>query len=208
VTRTALTVPVYYDFASTLSCVAHRVMQRMGADIDDLGIELEWRPLDLSRITGWRRGVVVEGPRRDNALRVCRELQVPLRMPVRWLDSRPAAAVALALRGTTKEPAWRERVWTAVFDEGCDLYGADELGRLGGDIEIDAQALADESRFDQLASETRIAQEAGVTGVPTFILGDWPMGGIQEDATMRALFKKFVAKQGHVDKRAHTVSRA
>ena len=92
-----LQVPVYYDFASTLCYVAHRVLERMRPDLEALELELRWRPIDLTRLTGWRRGDAVEGLRGENALRVARELDVPLRMPQRWLGSRPAAAIALAL---------------------------------------------------------------------------------------------------------------
>jgi predicted DsbA family dithiol-disulfide isomerase len=40
-----LSVRVYYDFASSLCYVAHRVMERMAADLDALGIALAWRPI-------------------------------------------------------------------------------------------------------------------------------------------------------------------
>ena len=44
-------------------------------------LRLDWRPVDLVKITGWKRGIVVEGPRRENALRVADELGVTVRMP-------------------------------------------------------------------------------------------------------------------------------
>jgi predicted DsbA family dithiol-disulfide isomerase len=193
--RPRLQIPVYYDFASTLCYVAHRVMERMGGELADLGIELLWQPVDLVRITGWPRGVVVDGPRRDNALRVAGELDVPVRMPPRWLDSRPAHAVSLQLLGSDKEVAWRERVWTAVFEEGRAIDAAGELDRLGRDLQIDVAASLAAAQAERLETETRLAREAGVTGVPTFLLDGWPLGGIQEDFTMRSLFQRFVRKR-------------
>ena len=59
-----LRVAVHYDFASTICYVAHRVMQRMAGDLEALGIELTWTPLDLAALVGWRRGETVDGPRR------------------------------------------------------------------------------------------------------------------------------------------------
>ena len=111
-----LRVPVVYDFASTLCYVAHRVMERMAGDLDDLGIELAWTPIDLARITGWERGAVVEGPRRANALRVARDLGVTLHMPTHWIDSRAVNAVALGLTDGTREVSWRERVFCAIYE--------------------------------------------------------------------------------------------
>ena len=60
-----VSVRVYYDFASSLSYVAHRVMERMQGDLDELALDLEWIPLDLTRITGWPRGASIEGHRRE-----------------------------------------------------------------------------------------------------------------------------------------------
>src|SRR5438309_770343 len=124
-----LAIPVHYDFASTICFVAHRVLETMRADLDAMDVALDWRPIDLSSITGWRRGAIVDGPRRDNALRVTAELGVSVRMPGIWLDSRQAHLVALAVSGGT-EPAWRERVWSAVFEEGRDIGSPGEVQRL------------------------------------------------------------------------------
>ena len=189
-----LTIPVHYDFASTICCVAHRVMESMRADLDAMGVVLEWRPLDLAAITGWRRGTVVEGPRRDNALRVAAELGVALRMPAVWLDSRPAHVVALELAGTPHEAAWRERVWSAVFEEGRDIGAAGEVERMANDLGLGRTKLPDLSDFSRLDAATEAAREAEVTGVPTFHVG-FPLGGIQEPATMLLLFQRWVDRQ-------------
>lgn len=185
---------VHYDFASTICFVAHRVLERMREDIDRLGIVLEWRPIDLVAITGWRRGVVVDGPRRDNALRVAKELGVRAHMPAVWLDSRPAHAIALALGGTAREPAWRERVWSAVFEEGRDIGAEGEIERLAADLSIDLAAFGDIADFRRLDAMTEAAVEAEVIGVPTFHVG-FPLGGIQEPETMRLLLERWVEKQ-------------
>ncbi len=189
-----LTIPVHYDFGSTICFVAHRVLERKRADLDAMGVALEWRPLDLVGITGWRRGTVVEGPRRENALRVAAELDVAVRMPAVWLDSRPAHLVALELAGTPHEAAWRERVWSAVFEEGRDIGAAGEVERLAEDLGLASRLpdLRDSSRLD---AATEAAREAEVTGVPTFHVG-FPLGGIQEPETMLLLFQRWVERTG------------
>jgi predicted DsbA family dithiol-disulfide isomerase len=188
-------IPVLYDFASTICYIAHRTTERMCDDLEERRIDLVWRPVDLSRITGWPRGIVVEGPRRDNALRVARELGVEVRMPAAWLDSRRAHAVALALTGDAREVAWRERVWSAVFEEGRDIGNDLELERIGRDIGIEVNALAREEEIARLESTTETAQENGVNGVPTFVLGGFPLGGIQEPATMLSLLGRYAERQ-------------
>jgi predicted DsbA family dithiol-disulfide isomerase len=192
-----LTIPVHYDFSSTICCVAHRVLERLCDDLVAMGVALEWRPLDLVGITGWRRGTVVEGPRRENALRVAAELGVAVRMPAVWLDSRPAHVVALELAGTPHEATWRERVWSAVFEEGRDIGAGGEVERLAEDLGLSRASLPDLRDFSRLDAATEVAREAEVTGVPTFHVG-FPLGGIQDPATMRLLFQRWVDKQGRL----------
>ncbi len=192
-----LRVPVHYDFASTLCYVAHRVMERMRAELDALDVELVWSPVDLAQISGWRRGQEVAGPRRANALRVAAELGVDARMPARWMDSRRAHAVSLALAGDgAREAAWRERVWSAVFEEGRLLDDPGELERMARDLGLAAgRELGGERRLDELHTRTLLALEAGVSAVPTFMLGGFPLGGIQTEDTMRSLLGRWASKQ-------------
>jgi len=189
-----LVIPVHYDFASTICFVAHRVIERMREDLDAMGVAIEWRPIDLSAITGWRRGASVEGPRRDNALRVAAELEVELAMPAVWLDSRPAGAVALALAGSEREAAWRERVWSAVFEETRDIGVEGEVERLAADLAIDLERLPGARDLSRVDAATEAAREAEVIGVPTFHVG-FPLGGIQEPDTMKLLFQRWVDRQ-------------
>lgn len=189
-----LEIPVYYDFASTICYVAHRVVERMTSDLDALAIELVWRPIDMTTIAGWPRGSVVEGPRRENALRVARELGVEARMPGEWLDSRAAGCVARALAGTAKEPAWRERVWSAVFDEGRDPGDDETIEALGRDLGIDTAPLIAPAAYRALEEASRAARAAEVTGVPTFDLG-FPLGGIQDPRTMLDLISRWAERK-------------
>jgi predicted DsbA family dithiol-disulfide isomerase len=190
-----LHVRVYYDFASTLSYVALRVMERMAGEIEALAIDLEWTPLDLTHITGWPRGTEVGGPRRENALRVARELEVAVRMPARWMDSRRAGAAALALAGTPHEPAWRERVFSAVYQEGRPVDEPGALESWARDLGLELEALVDDARLAVLEDETERARAAEVTGVPTFMLDGWPFGGIQQEFTMRQILSRWAARK-------------
>jgi len=191
----AIRVGVYYDFASSVCYVAHRVMQRLADDLESLSLELVWTPLDLCRLTGWPRGAPIEGYRRENALRVARELEVDVRMPGHWIDSRAANGTALALAGTVHEPAWRERVFSAIHEEGRSIDAPAALEALARDLSLDLRALAPAADPDALAAATDRARAAEVTGVPTFMLAEWPIGGIQEPDVMRSLLGRWAAKQ-------------
>jgi predicted DsbA family dithiol-disulfide isomerase len=164
-------------------------------ELDDVGLELRWEPLDLGYMMGWKAGSPVEGPRRENALRVASELGVELKMPGAWLASRPALVVALSLAGTPSEVSWRERVFCAAYEEGRDPGDAEELERLGRDLGVDVSVAGDPARVEELEQRTRAAADEGVTGLPTFMLAGLPIGGIQETHTMRRMLSRYAERQ-------------
>ena len=188
-----LRVRVDYDFASSLCYVAHRCMDRLHESLEDLGIALEWSPLDLSRITGWRRGAEMDETRRANVLRVSRELAVPLRIPRTWQDSRRAHAIAL-VAPQERRVTWRERVFTAVYEEGRTL-DADAASALAAELELELSDEAVDDGLERLEARTRDAYDQEVTGVPNFMLGRWPFGGIQTDETMLSILGRFAQQE-------------
>jgi predicted DsbA family dithiol-disulfide isomerase len=93
----------------------------------------------------------------------------------------------------------RERVFTPAFEEGLDI-GAD--GAVIGWLEALGLALpsaAIEHGLDALEAETERARDAQVSGVPTFMLGEWPLGGIQDERTTLHLLGRWARKQTRAD---------
>jgi 2-hydroxychromene-2-carboxylate isomerase len=190
-----LRVPTYYDFASTLCYVAHRVWGDMRAELESLGIELVWKPLDLADLAGWPRGREVAPERLANAERVAKEHAIrvsPLRV---WPDSRDANAVALALAGTAQEPVWRERVWSAVFEERRALDAPGSIESLARDVGVTLDARRLERARDELEFRTQIAVAEDVTGAPTLMLDDFPFGGIQSRETTRLVLERWARRK-------------
>ncbi len=190
-----LRVPVRYDLASTLCYVAHRTLPRLTDPLSRIDIELVWSPLDLARLLGWRRGEPVAGPRRENALAVAEEFDVAVRMPNCWLDSRRAMAFGLAQLDPAVTASWRERVFSAVFEEGRPIGRDEDLAPLARELGLVLDANAIEAALPELARLTEEARSAEITGVPTFQLGAWPLGGIQSDQTMLAILERWANKQ-------------
>ncbi len=186
-------VRVDYDFASSLCYVAHRAMQRLAPQLTEIGIVLSWSPVDLTLITGWRRGSEVDDERRANVRRVSEELGVPLVMPRVWLDSRRANAIGLCLRAE-REASWREAVWTSIYEAG--RWPTDEhLDELSRDLRVSLEPEALAYGAEELVARTRRAHEQEVTGVPNFMLGQWPFGGIQSDETMLSILGRFAERR-------------
>lgn len=191
-----LQVRVHYDFASTLCYVAHRVLGAMAGELEELGIALAWTPLDLAQLLRWPRGGAVAAERRANAERVARELGVEVHVPAVWLDSRDALAAALTLADDpAREAALRERVWSAVFEEGRDPGAAGTVEALGRELGLDFGPELLVRARDQLSFRTALAAEESVTGVPTLMLDQWPFGGIQTPETTRLVLARWAARK-------------
>lgn len=200
---TTLEVRVWYDFASTLCFVAHRHFQRLQPELDALDLALRWQPLDLAWLVGWRRGAAVPEERRENARRVADELDVRARVPRLWLDSRAVNAAALWLGHGPRAESFRERVFSAVFEEGlpCDREGAcerwlDELGIVAPEPELaDAR--------ERLVEQTRGAALAQVTAVPTLMLDQFPFGGVQSEHTTLSMLRRWSHRKREREGRSH-----
>ena len=194
-------VRCYYDFASTLCYVAHRVFGEMRADFEALGVELEWLPVDLAELAAWPRGVEVAPARLANAERVAAEHGVrvtPLRV---WPDSRAANAAALALASAPQLAAFRERVWTGVFEERRELGAPGVLDGFLRDVGVTLDARRLERARDELELRTEVAREADVTGVPTLMLDEFPFGGIQSRETTLLVLARWLERRAGA--RAH-----
>ena len=173
--------------------IAHR-FEPTTEDGSQPPIAFHWTPIDLAALLNWNRGGLVPDDRLANVERVARELDVAVRIPRVWLDSRRVMAAALTLGEGDAEASWRERVYTAIFEEGraCDDEG--EMERWARDLGLCFEPDALEWGLGELERRTRKAAEAMVTGVPTFMLADWPMGGIQDDDTMVSLICRFAKR--------------
>ncbi len=190
-----LRVRVHYDFASSLCYVAHRALARLAAPLDALGIELVWTPLELARLVGPHRpGAAIDELRRANAARVAAELGVTLRVPRIWPDVATLGAVALLADERGRGASFRERAWSAVFEEGLVAADAADALRLARDLSLALEPEALAPALQELERRTETAREEQVSGVPTFMFGSWPFGGIQTDETMLRVFERFAAK--------------
>ena len=188
-----LRVRLDYDFASSLCYVAHRAMQRLAPELAELGVELDWSPIDLTLISGWQRGAELDAERRANLTRVSSELRVPLLIPRVWIDSRRAHAMALCLADAHEE-TWREVVWSSIYEAG--RWPTDEtLGDLARELGLELDPARVARAADELVARTRRAHAQEVTGVPNFMLGSWPFGGIQTDETMLSILGRFAARR-------------
>lgn len=190
-------VPIYYDYASSLCYVAKKVMEQLQGK---LTIELLWKGVQISRRhQGWKNGEMIGDEAKGKIFRVARETGVELRVPERWLDSSYALEGAEFARAQGRFQDYHDAVFAAIFEEGKDVGDLPVLLELAESIGLPVKTLEQELTTGALTDRVRESEaEAatfGVVGYPTFLLGEFPLVGIQPAETMRLLIQRYVEQK-------------
>jgi predicted DsbA family dithiol-disulfide isomerase len=189
-------VPVYFDYASTLCFVAWRVMAPLEPKLDLL---LRWLPVHIAaESAAMAPGGAVPTEVRGRLERVAGDMGVALQIPARWLDSRAALEGAVFAEEAGRARAYHEGVFRAVYEAGEDLGDRWTLTRIAGAAGLPIGAfmefIATRKGASQLAANAADARQRGVAGYPAFLLGDCPLTGIQNPETMEMLIGRHVAR--------------
>ena len=201
-----LEVFVYYDFASSLSYVAHRVLARIDEELAEERIELRWKAIDLTGIGRFQRGRLLDAERRRSLIEVASALKVELDPPARKPDSRLAGEVALALdtaidRGLDPavEREWRQAAFAAFYEQVAAADAVEQLfrnfERRGHFGTHGVASLDDLAAGRRLAVATRSAAAAGVEGAPTLMFDAFPLCGIHDEATMLGMIQRYARRR-------------
>lgn len=187
-------IPIYYDYASSLCYVAKKVMEQLAGQLE---VELLWKGVQISRRhPGWKNGEMIGDEARGKIFRVARETGVTVRVPARWLDSASALEGAEFARKQGKFPAYHDAVFAAAFEEGRDIGDLSLVLSLAERIGLSTATLEQALRagtFTERIKETEAeATTFGVVGYPTFLLGAFPLIGIQPAETMRLLIQRYI----------------
>ena len=189
-------IPLYYDYASSLSYVAKRVMQQLEGQLE---IDLLWKGVQIARRhKGWKNGEMIGDEVKGKIVRISRDTGVPLRIPAKWLDSSYALQGAEFAKDHNLFPEYHEAVFAAAFEKSKDigelttLLGiAEQVGLSGTALESALQSGNLNKRVDDTEQQ---AATFGVVGYPTFMLGEFSLIGIQPAETMRLLIQRYVEK--------------
>ncbi len=206
-----LEVFVYYDFASSLSYVAHRVLARIDGELAEERIELRWKAIDLTGIGRFQRGRLLDPERRRSLIEVSAALHVELDLPARWPDSRLAGEVAVTLdaaidRGLDPavEREWRQAAFAAFYEQvdAAPSRPADAVEHLFHDFERRGHfgrhgvaSIDDLAAGRRLAAATRSAVAVGVEGAPTLMFDAFPLCGIHDEATMLGMIQRYARRR-------------
>jgi predicted DsbA family dithiol-disulfide isomerase len=190
-------IPIYFDYASTLCYVAWRIVREIE---DELGFEALWKGVPISlRDFRTRGGRNLTEAERHKVMLVAAETGVPVVPPENWLDSRDALEGAELAREAGVFERYHEAVFRGAFEERLDIGRPEVLDaiaeRAGMDRGRFRTDLASRRMAHRLEQWRREADEFSALGYPTFMLGDFPMTGIQPAETMRMLLGRFIRQR-------------
>jgi predicted DsbA family dithiol-disulfide isomerase len=187
-------VPIYFDYASTLCYAAWRIVRELETEMEILPL---WKGVPIShRDASARPGNSLGTVERMKVLTALAETGIAVRPLDMWIDSVPALEGAELAREAGVLPGYHERAFRALFEDRADISQLDLLARIAGECGLEGkQFRADlESRrmAPRIAANKEEADRLSAVGYPAFILGDFPLIGIQPITTMRLLLRRFI----------------
>jgi predicted DsbA family dithiol-disulfide isomerase len=192
-----LRIPIYFDYASTLCYIAWRIVTPLE---DELGFEALWKGVPISaRDFRAKPGRVLGDRERQKVLLVAAETGIRVAPPPAWIDSTLALQGSEVARDASVFPAYHDAIFRAAFEDGVDIADPKVLEgfaeRAGLDPPKFRAALDSSVMAERIEQNKREADEFSALGYPTFILGDFPMIGIQPTDSMRLLLARFIRQR-------------
>jgi predicted DsbA family dithiol-disulfide isomerase len=190
-------IPIYFDYASTLCYIAWRIVTPLE---QELCFEALWKGVPIaSRDFRAKPGRALGERERQKVLLVAAETGIRVAPPSTWIDSTLALQGSEVARDAGVFPAYHDAVFRAAFDDGANIADRNVLEAIAQRAGIDGarfrDALDSGAAVGRIEQNKREADEFSALGYPTFILGDFPMIGIQPLESMRMLLSRFIRQR-------------
>ena len=172
---------LYHDFASPYCRLAFEVGRRVAAHA---GLQLRLEPFELRPAPEPLPDVGDPAIQEElaSALPLAAEWRIDLHPPPLLPRTRKAHEAVLLARADGREVALAAALYQALWVEGRDIGRLDALAAAATAAGLDAPAMHVSLGLDAAREETRraleAAESAGITGVPTFVLGDRAIVGL------------------------------
>ncbi|HEV3114141.1 MAG TPA: DsbA family oxidoreductase [Candidatus Binataceae bacterium] len=196
-------VVVFSDFICPFCYIGMHTLRRLQPEF---GFEVDWRGFQIH--PEWpAQGVPAEQyyramgeQRRKGAWQMIESMAaeggLEMRPPAVLANSYLALAAQEFAREHQRVDAFEERVFRAYFHDQANIGDRAVLMELAQDVGLDAQqldqALAEDRYAMRLKNTTLAAHQRGISGVPTFIIGDYPLVGAQSADVMRQILERAV----------------
>ena len=167
---------------------------------------MEWMPFELRpepQLTLRPEGEYLQRAWSQSVYPLARRMGVPIVLP----EVSPQPHTHLAFEGFQyakehgKANEYNHRILEAFFREGRDIGKIDVLTKLAGEVGLDEPGFEEALRTRKYREAHRRAlrhayDEAGVTGVPMFVIGGQILTGLQDRETLESVIDEQLAKSG------------
>ncbi len=168
-----LKIKMYSDFICPFCYIGFEVFRKLKPEFD---LELDWRGFQIHP----------EWPA-DAA-------GFEMKPPELLTNSRLSLEAAEFAKEAGVGEAFDERVYRAYFYEGLNIGKQSVLADLAADVGLsrdDLNVALDSGRYAlRLKSNAMVAHQNGVSGVPTFFIGEYPLVGAQSEDVMRQVLQR------------------
>lgn len=172
----------WYEFASTYSYLSAMRIQKLA---DACGVSVVWKPFLLGPIfhaQGWNTSPFNLYPAKGKYMvrdvtRLATERGLTFKLPSPFpQNSLLAARVALAGTDADWGPDFTRAVYVAQFAEGAQISDRQTLAGVLRCLNLDPEQVLAQAEQPQnkerLKQRNEMAQELGIFGAPTFLVGD------------------------------------
>lgn len=203
----ALKIMMFSDFVCPFCYIGFEIMRRLRPEF---GFELQWRGFQIH--PEWpAEGMPVErfyqGAGDDLRRAVWERIRsladpvgLPIKPPAVLTNSRLALEAAEFAHEAGKAEEFEELVYRAYFQEGANIGNPGIIAALAKQAGIDhgamVEALKSPKYSMRLKNNALVANQNGVSGVPTFIIGDFPLVGAQSPEVMRQFLRRAAQRLG------------
>ena len=197
----ALKITLFSDFICPFCYIGFHTLQQMKREFD---LDVVWRGFQIH--PDWPAGGIpaekVYGAQSADSRKaawnriatMASEIGLEMRPPATLTNSYNALAACEYAIASGKGEEFEERVYRAYFHDGANIGDVEVLKSLANEVGLDPAQVAEATTSHQvhlrLKNNALVAHQHGVSGVPTFFIGNYPLVGAQSADTMRKILSR------------------
>lgn len=197
----ALKIVMFSDYICPFCYIGFETVRRLKPEFN---FELEWRGFQIH--PDWpAEGIPADHAREaspsdsrralwERISAMAEAVGFSMRPPSVLTNSRAALAATEFARESGRDEALEERIYRAYFNDGLNIGDPAVVARLGSEAGLDSAEVADainSPKYEmRLKNNSLAANQRGVSGVPTFFIGEYPLVGAQSPDAMRSILKR------------------
>ena len=197
----ALKITLFSDFICPFCYIGFHTLQKLKREFE---LDVAWRGFQIhpdwpatgipaEKIYG-AQGSESRKAAWERISTMATEIGLTMRPPSVLTNSYNALAACEYAIVQGKGEELEERVYRAYFNDGANIGDVEVLKTLASDVGLDGgsveEAISSQPIQLKLKNNALVAHQHGVSGVPTFFIGNYPLVGAQSETTMRQILTR------------------